>query len=361
MQIVHSDAELEEYMDEAVSVSSDRPVLVDKYIGGREVEVDAVVDRTGAVLLSGIMEHVERAGIHSGDSIAVYPAPGLGAELKAEVCRITALLGRELGAVGLLNLQFVLRGDEVLVLEVNPRASRTVPFLSKVSGVPIAALAIGCVLGKTLREQGYEAGLHPEPAVYGVKAPVFSFSKLLDVDTSLGPEMKSTGEVMGIGLTVSEALHKALAAAGMRVGRRGAVLATIADKDKSEAAELLRRFAALGWRVHATRGTAAALADVGVGAEVVSKIREGTPNLLNLIQSRRVDLVINTFTRGRDPQRDGFRIRRASVEHNVACLTALDTVAALLGLLEDGVQERAIGVYALQDLAAWREGKPASL
>ncbi len=350
MQIVHSDPELEEYMRGAVSVSQDRPVLVDKYISGREVEVDAVVDRLGEVLVPGIMEHVERAGVHSGDSIAVYPALTLSQAVKDDIVALTGRLGRETGAVGLLNIQYVLRKDEVLVLEVNPRASRTVPFLSKVSGVPIADLAIGVILGSTLGELGYSAGLYPEPGLFGAKAPVFSFSKLLDVDISLGPEMKSTGEVMGIGRGVSEALHKAFAAAGMRVGRTGAILATVADKDKPEALPVLRRFAALGWKIYATAGTAAALAAAGVEAQVVAKIREANPNLLHLIQARKVDLVLNTLTRGRDPQRDGFRIRRSSVEHNVACLTSLDTAAALLGVLEAETEGKPMPIYALQDL-----------
>jgi len=350
MQIVYTDAELAEYMAGAVSVSSERPVLVDKYIAGREIEVDAVVDVQGEVLIPGIMEHIERAGIHSGDSIAVYPALGLSEDLKEEVARVTALLGREIGVIGLLNIQFVLEGDELLVLEVNPRASRTVPFLSKVAGVPIADLAVGCILGRTLAEQGYSAGVYPEASLVGVKAPVFSFSKLQDVDTSLGPEMKSTGEVMGVGPTVLDALHKAFVAAGIQVGRSGALLATIADKDKPEAMLLLRRFVDLGWRVHATRGTATALAEAGIAADVVNKIREGQPNLLNLIQSRQVSLVINTLTRGRDPQRDGFRIRRAAADHNVVCLTSLDTAGALLSVVEAEVEGRPPQVWALQDL-----------
>ena len=350
MQIVYTDAELAEYMAGAVSVSSERPVLVDKYIAGREIEVDAVVDVQGEVLIPGIMEHIERAGIHSGDSIAVYPALGLSKDLKEEVARVTALLGREIGVIGLLNIQFVVEGDELLVLEVNPRASRTVPFLSKVAGVPIADLAVGCILGRTLAEQGYSAGVYPEASLVGVKAPVFSFSKLKDVDTSLGPEMKSTGEVMGVGPTVLDALHKAFVAAGIQVGRSGALLATIADKDKPEAMLLLRRFVDLGWRVHATRGTATALAEAGIAADVVNKIREGQPNLLNLIQSRQVSLVINTLTRGRDPQRDGFRIRRAAADHNVVCLTSLDTAGALLSVVEAEVEGRPPQVWALQDL-----------
>ena len=350
MQIVYTDAELAEYMAGAVSVSSERPVLVDRYVPGREIEVDAIADSQGEVLIPGIMEHIERAGVHSGDSIAVYPAGGLSEALKAEVARVTTLLGREVGVIGLLNIQFVLSGNELLVLEVNPRASRTVPFLSKVTGVPIADLAVGCILGRTLAEQGYSAGVYPEPPLVGVKAPVFSFSKLQDVDTSLGPEMKSTGEVMGVGPTVLEALHKAFVAAGMRVGRSGALLATIADKDKPEAMLLLRRFVDLGWRVYATRGTAAALAEADIEAEVVNKIREGQPNLLNLIQSRQVNLVINTLTRGRDPQRDGFRIRRAAVDHNVVSLTSLDTVGALLSVVEAEVEGRTPEVWALQDL-----------
>ncbi len=349
MQIAHTETDLEEFVAQAALVSPKHPVLVDQYVGGREIEVDAVADREGNVLIPGIMEHVERAGIHSGDSIALYPAPSLSAGLKQEVLRIASLLAREVAAVGLLNIQFVLRGDEVLVLEVNPRASRTVPFLSKVTGVPIVSLAVETILGRTLREAGYEPGLYPEPAVFGVKAPVFSFGKLQDVDVSLGPEMKSTGEVMGLAPTLPEALYKAFVAAGMRLGERDEMLATIADKDKSEALPILARFAGMGWRIHATSGTADALEAAGLAVERVAKIGEAEQNLLDLIRGRRVAVVLNTLTRGRDPQRDGFRIRRAAVEHDVVCLTSLDTAAALAHALTE--RHQAAGqVYALQDL-----------
>jgi carbamoyl-phosphate synthase large subunit len=349
MQIAHSEADLEEFVALAALVSPQHPVLVDQYVGGREIEVDGIADAEGNVLIPGIMEHVERAGIHSGDSIAIYPAASLTRAIKQEVLRITSLLAREIGAVGLLNIQFVLRGDEVLVLEVNPRASRTVPFLSKVTGVPIVSLAIGAILGSSLRELGYEPGLYPEPEVYGVKAPVFSFSKLQDVDVSLGPEMKSTGEVMGLAPTLPEALYRAFVAAGMRLGDKPELLATIADKDKPEALPILARFARLGWRIHATGGTAAALEASGIAVDRVAKIHESDRNLLDLIRGRQVAVVLNTTSRGRDPQRDGFRIRRAAVEHDVVCLTSLDTAGALAQALAER-QESAGQVYALQDL-----------
>jgi carbamoyl-phosphate synthase large subunit len=350
MQIVYGDEDLEEYTARAVTVTPDRPVLVDKYVGGREIEVDAVADGEGNVLIPGIMEHIERAGIHSGDSVAIYPPLNLPPEVKQEVYRISSLLARSVGAIGLLNIQFVLHNGEVLVLEVNPRASRTVPFLTKITGVPIVRLAVGAVLGRTISGMGYSAGLWPETAVFGVKAPVFSFGKLTDVEISLGPEMKSTGEVMGISASPWKAVHKALAAAGTRVPGRGSLLATIADKDKPEGVPILAGYARLGWSIFATAGTAAALRDAGVSATGVAKIREGRPNLLSLIQGRQVDLVINTLTRGRDPQRDGFRIRRAAVEHNVVCLTSLDTVAALLRAIGERTENGEPEVRALQDL-----------
>jgi len=356
MQIVHGDEDLKEYTAHAVAVTPDKPILVDKYVGGCEIEVDAVVDRTGQVLIPGIMEHIERAGVHSGDSIAIYPSLRLAQEEKQEVFRITALLAREIGAAGLLNIQFVVQGGEILVLEVNPRASRTVPFLSKITGVPIVRLAVEAALGRTLAELGYGGGLWPEQQVYGVKAPVFSFSKLTDVEISLGPEMKSTGEVMGISTSPWEAVHKALAAAGTRVPRQGALLATIADKDKPEGIPIIGQFAALGWEIFATRGTAAALHAAGHPAAVVAKIGEEGPSLLSLIQGRKVDLVVNTLTRGRDPQRDGFRIRRTAVEHNVVCLTSLDTVAALLRAVREWGTGEGHQELALQDLHATGAG-----
>ena len=351
MQIVANDSDLAAMVATAASVGPGRPILVDKYVGGREIEVDAIVDHRGATLVAGIMAHVEPAGVHSGDSIAVYPPHDLTPAVRAEICRLAALLGREVGAIGLLNIQFVVCGTEVLVLEVNPRASRTVPFLSKVAGLPITELAVGCILGQTLADQGYRPGLHPEPPVYGAKAPVFSFSKLRDVDVSLGPEMKSTGEVMGVGPTPAAALRKALAAAGLALGRRGALLAAIADRDKPAAVPIIKRFAELGWTVYATSGTAAALAAAGVNVTAVAKEDDGkNPSPLRLIQDRRVDLVINTLTRGQGPGRDGFRVRRAAVEHDVVCLTSLDTAAVVPGLIAHGHQERLDEVTALQDL-----------
>ncbi|MCL6593735.1 MAG: carbamoyl-phosphate synthase large subunit, partial [Alicyclobacillus sp.] len=332
MQIIYNDDELRTYMREAVEVSQSHPVLVDRYVQGVEVEVDAVSDGE-TVLIPGIMEHIERAGVHSGDSIAVYPPQSLSPEVKRTLMDYTVRIARGLHVKGLVNIQFVVHGGQVYVLEVNPRSSRTVPFLSKVTNVPMVDLAMHAVLGGSLREVGYDTGLVAEPALVSVKVPVFSFAKLRRVDITLGPEMKSTGEVMGSEHTYAKALYKGLLAAGMAIPKHGTVLATISDKDKAEALPILRGFAELGFRLAATEGTAKFLRQHGLEVRVVNKLAQGTPNLADDIRDGKIQLVLNTLTKGLKPERDGFRIRRTAVEHGVPCLTSLDTAQSLLDVL----------------------------
>lgn len=333
MEIVYSDEELLKYMKEAVNINPQHPVLIDRYMLGKEVEVDAICDGE-TVLIPGIMEHVERAGVHSGDSIAVYPPQHLSEELKSKVTEITMKIAKELKTVGLVNIQFVIYKDEVYVIEVNPRSSRTVPFLSKVTNIPMANVATKCILGMKLKDLGYQDGLWPESKQVAVKVPVFSFAKLRRVEPTLGPEMKSTGEVMGRDPQYAKALYKGLIGAGMKIPATGAVIATVADKDKEEAVELLKGFYKLGYKIIATEGTAATLTEAGIRVTTVHKLTEGVPNILDLIRSGEAHFVINTLTKGKEPERDGFRIRREAVENGIVCMTSLDTVRALLNMLE---------------------------
>lgn len=333
MEIVYSESELRAYMEEAVKINPSHPVLIDRYLLGKELEVDAICDGED-VLIPGIMEHIERAGVHSGDSIAVYPPQSLTKEQKARIVDITTKMAKSLRTKGLINIQFVLYQGDLYVLEVNPRASRTVPFLSKVTGIPMAQVATRIMLGKSLKEQGYSHGLWPESNEVAVKVPVFSFAKLRRVDITLGPEMKSTGEVMGRDRDYARAVYKGLLAAGISLPRFGTVVATIGDKEKEEAISLMHRFHQLGYKIVCTSGTADILEGAGLPVERVHKLKEGSPNILDLIRQGKADLVVNTWTRGRTPERDGFRIRREAVEHGVACLTSLDTVEALLTTLE---------------------------
>ncbi|GMA61807.1 carbamoyl-phosphate synthase large subunit [Alicyclobacillus fastidiosus] len=333
MQIISNTAELLQYMDEAVEVSAQHPVLIDRYVQGVEVEVDAISDGE-TVLIPGIMEHVERAGVHSGDSIAVYPPQHLCESVKSVIEEYTLRLARGLKVRGLVNIQFIVHDDVVEVIEVNPRSSRTVPFLSKVTDVKMVDLAMHAVCGGSLRELGLESGRVEEADTVAVKVPVFSFAKLHRVDISLGPEMKSTGEVMGRDSQYEKALYKGMLAAGTVVPAHGTVLATIADKDKEEAYPLLAEFARLGYRLTATEGTAKFLRERGLEVRVVNKLAQGTPNLADDIRQGCIQLAINTLTKGLKPERDGFRIRRTAVEHGVPCLTSLDTVKSLLDILK---------------------------
>ena len=333
MEIVHKEEELLHYMQNAVKINPEHPVLIDRYLTGKEIEVDAICDGKD-VVIPGIMEHIERAGVHSGDSIAVYPPQSLSDEIKQKLITYTEKMAKGLNIIGLLNIQYVVSNNEVFVLEVNPRSSRTVPFLSKITNVPMAKVATKVILGQTLKKQGYTTGLIPEkPGVY-VKVPVFSFAKLRNVDISLGPEMKSTGEVMGKDITLEKALYKGLVASGLQIQKFGTVLLTIADKDKEEALNLAKRFSAIGYRLMATSGTADYLKKSGIPVSVVNKIGADGPNLLDVIRNGEAQFVINTFSIGKQPERDGFRIRREAVENGVACLTSLDTAAAILRVIE---------------------------
>ncbi|TCJ06048.1 carbamoyl-phosphate synthase large subunit [Cytobacillus praedii] len=333
MEIVYKEEELLHYMKNAVKVNPEHPVLIDRYLTGKEIEVDAISDGEN-VLIPGIMEHIERAGVHSGDSIAVYPPQSISAEVKEKLVDYTEKLAKGLGIIGLLNIQYIVANEEVFVIEVNPRSSRTVPFLSKITNVPMANIATKVILGQSLKEQGYQTGLVPEKKGVFVKVPVFSFAKLRRVDITLGPEMKSTGEVMGKDSTLEKALYKGLVASGMKIHPFGSVLMTVADKDKEESLHLAKRFASIGYRLLATSGTAQLLSASGISVEVVDKIGSEGPNLLDVIRNGKAQIIINTLTKGKQPERDGFRIRREAVENGVPCLTSLDTADAILKVIE---------------------------
>ena len=333
MEIIYREEELLSYMTYAVDVSPKAPILVDKYVLGMEVEVDVICDRVDC-LLPGIMEHIERAGVHSGDSMAVYPPQTLSDSVIDQIVRTATALARRLDVCGLMNIQFVVADGIAQVLEVNPRASRTVPYLSKITGIPMVKVATHAMMGRSLAEQGYKAGLHPSSPLIAVKAPVFSFPKLVGVDIGLGPEMKSTGEIMGIDTDYSRALYKAMVASNVDVPDKGKLIATVAEHDKEEAVPIIRDFHAIGYEVYATHGTAAFLQARGIDATPVQKIHEGTPNLLDLVRSGEIDLLINTLSTDKRVEREALQIRRASVEMGIPCLTSLDTARALLLALE---------------------------
>lgn len=332
MEIVYSDAELENYMNEAVKASPEHPVLVDRYLTGKEIEVDAICDGE-TVMIPGIMEHIERAGVHSGDSIAVYPPQTLSQEDIETLEAYTIKLAKGLNVIGLINIQFVLAHDGVYVLEVNPRSSRTVPFLSKITEIQMAQLAMRAIMGEKLQDLGYTQGVQPYKEGVFVKAPVFSFNKLKNVDITLGPEMKSTGEVMGRDLTLEKALYKGLTASGMEVKDYGTALITVSDKDKQEMVKIAQRLNQIGYKIIATAGTAKVLAEHDIKVETVGKIG-GEDDLLHKIQEGDVQIVINTMTKGKTIERDGFQIRRTSVENGIPCLTSLDTANALTNVIE---------------------------
>ncbi len=338
MQIALSDEEIEEFMAIINRIAQDHPILVDKYLQGKEIEVDAVCDGTD-ILIPGIMEHIERTGVHSGDSISVYPAHTIGKLVKDKIAEYTRRLAKALHVKGLINIQFIAIGEDVYVIEVNPRSSRTVPYISKVTGIPIVDLATEVILGKTIRELGYRPGLQPEAEYYAIKMPVFSFEKIRGAEISLGPEMKSTGECLGIAKSFHEALYKAFLGAGVSLPRHKQMIITVKDADKGEAIEIGRRFEKLGYTIYATRSTAAALNEAGVKARKVNKISQESPTVMDLILGHRIDLVIDTPTQGRDKSRDGFLIRRTAIETGIYCITAMDTARALVTSLENEGRE----------------------
>ena len=349
MQIAISDSEIEEFMAVINRIAQDHPILVDKYLMGKEVEVDAVCDGTD-ILIPGIMEHIERTGVHSGDSISVYPAHTIGKLVKDKITDYTEKLAKALHVKGLINIQFIAIGEDVYVIEVNPRSSRTVPYISKVTGIPIVDLATEVILGKTIRELGYEPGLQPEAKYYAIKMPVFSFEKIRGAEISLGPEMKSTGECLGIAKTFNEALYKAFLGSGVNLPKYRNMIMTVKDADKGEAIEIGRRFEKLGYTIYATRSTAAALNDAGVKARKVNKISQESPTVMDLILGHKIDVVIDTPTQGRDKHRDGFLIRRTSIETGVNVITAMDTARALVSSLENKAQSEKLELVDIAKL-----------
>ena len=349
MEIVYNDQELDRYMKEAVVASKDHPVLIDRYMVGMEVEVDAISDGID-VCIPGIMEQVERAGVHSGDSIAVYPAQHLSEELTEQIVDYTRRIAKGLNVKGVLNIQYIVVNGELHVIEVNPRSSRTVPFISKVTGINMVEYATRIALGETLESLGLPTGLVPARPHVAVKAPVFSFSKMGLVEIALGPEMKSTGEVMGIGRTYADALFKAIHGANMRIPDKGNILMTVADRDKEEAARLAKGFIDLGYHIMATGGTGRYFTEHGVDCTVVNKISEGNPNCADFIREGKVDLMLNTLTYGKKPEREGFQLRRLAVEMGVPCLTSLDTAREVLHVVASrATAGDTITVDAVQD------------
>ena len=334
MKIAFNDEEIEEFIGIINRIAQDHPILVDKYLQGKEIEVDAVCDGTD-ILIPGIMEHIERTGVHSGDSISVYPAPTISDKVKDTIVEYTKRLAQALHVIGLINIQFIAMNEEVYVIEVNPRSSRTVPYISKVTGIPIVDLATKVIIGNTIRGLGYEPGLAPVADYIAIKMPVFSFEKLRGAEISLGPEMKSTGECLGIAKTFNEALYKAFLGAGVQLPKYKQMIMTVKDADKPEAVGVAKRFEALGYKIYATRSTAKYLQEHGVNALRVNKISQESPNVMDLILGHKIDLVIDTPTQGNgDKTRDGFLIRRNAIETGVYCITAMDTANALARSLE---------------------------
>ena len=339
MEIAYNDRNIEDFMKIINMTVQEHPILIDKYLMGRELEVDGVFDGED-ILIPGIMEHVERAGVHSGDSIAVYPPINLEDKHRELILKHTKNMAKHLNVIGLINAQYILYNDDIYVIEVNPRSSRTIPYISKVTGVPIIDLATKVMLGEKLKDLGYGTGLYREASYFAVKAPVFSFEKLTDVDTGLGPEMKSTGEVLGLAETYPQALLKAFKGCGLRVPKRGSrIIVTVKDEDKPEMIGIARGFEEMGIEIYATSGTCDALTAAGIACKRVNRVSQSHPNILDMIQSGTVDLIINTPTKGRKHDSDGFKIRRSAVEHSVACVTAIDTARAVLTVREQSRSE----------------------
>ena len=334
MQIAINDEDVEQYIGIINRIAQEHPILVDKYLVGKEIEVDAVCDGED-IVIPGIMEHIERAGIHSGDSISVYPAQTISKTAKATIEEYTKRLAKALHVIGMINIQFIVCGEEVYVIEVNPRSSRTVPYISKVTGIPIVALAAKAIMGYKLKDMGYTPGLQPEAKYFAIKMPVFSFEKIRGADISLGPEMKSTGECLGIAESFNEALYKAFLGAGINLPKHKNMIMSVRDEDKEEAVEIGKRFEALGYRIYATRNTAKTLQEAGVKAIRTNKLEQPSPNLMDLILGHKIDLVIDTPSQGVEHAKDGFLIRRNAIETGVNVLTAMDTAKALVTSLEN--------------------------
>ena len=338
MQICINDHDVDEFIGIINQIAQDHPILVDKYLVGKEIEVDAVCDGTD-ILIPGIMEHIERAGIHSGDSISVYPAQSISEVTKRKIEEYTKRLAKALHVIGMINIQFIVCGEDVYVIEVNPRSSRTVPYISKVTGIPIVPLATRAIIGHKIREMGYTPGLQKEADYIAIKMPVFSFEKIRGADISLGPEMKSTGECLGIAKTFNEALYKAFEGAGIRLPKYKKMIMTIRKNEQEEAVDIARRFANVGYQIFATKGTARTLNEHGVKAFEIRKLEQESPNILDLVLGHQIDLIIDIPAQGAERSHDGFVIRRNAIETGVNVLTALDTARALVTSLENRAKE----------------------
>ncbi len=349
MAIAYDDHEMEEYINEINTIAQEHPILVDKYMLGKELEVDAICDGED-VLIPGIMEHLERAGVHSGDSISVYPTQSIAQKHQEKIIEYTEKIAKELNIIGMINIQFIISNDEVYIIEVNPRSSRTVPYISKVTNLPMIDIATRVMFGEKLKEIGYGTGVYKKSDYVCVKMPVFSFEKIKNADTSLGPEMKSTGEVLGVSKEFHKATLKAFIASGANVSSKGSILITVRNKDKEEMLPIAQKFFSKGFEIYATSGTASFLASNGIGANVVEKIWEGKNSIIDLIQSGKINFVINTPTKGKESNRDGFKIRRMAVECKIPCFTSLDTVNALYDAIENNVREEQLDVVNIVEI-----------
>ena len=338
MRIAINDSDIEKYINYINEIAQEHPILVDKYLVGKEIEIDAICDGKD-ILIPGIMEHIERAGVHSGDSISVYPCQSLSKGVQDTIVEYTKRLAHSLHVLGMINIQFIVCEEEVYIIEVNPRSSRTVPYISKVTGIPIVKLATKVMLGETIKGMGYEPGLQPEGAYIAVKLPVFSFEKIRGAEISLGPEMKSTGECLGIAKEFLDALYKAFRGAGMGKPKYKKMLLSVKKADREEALSIAERFTKLGYTIYATPGTGRFLKEHGVDIEIVNKLGQPSPNFMDAILSHEIDLVIDTPTQGNEKGSDGFLIRRNAIETGVICLTSLDTANAYLTCLEDTMRD----------------------
>ena len=349
MEIAYDDTDVEKLINEINKIAQEHPILVDKYIMGKEIEVDAICDGE-EVLIPGIMELLERTGVHSGDSISVYPTQNVNKESADKIVKYTKLLAKELNIIGMMNIQFILQNNEVYIIEVNPRSSRTVPYISKVTNLPVIDIATRVILGEKLKDIGYGTGVYKRSDYIAIKMPVFSFEKIKNADTSLGPEMKSTGEVLGIANNFSDAIVKAFIASGVKIPKEGNVLITVRDKDKKEVLPLAKKLHNTGFKIYATKGTANFLKENGIETHVLEKIWEGAESIPNLVESGKINFIINTPTKGKESNRDGFRIRRLAVECKVPCFTSLDTANALYDAIGDKNSEEEIEIVDITEI-----------
>ncbi|MEG0840537.1 MAG: ATP-grasp domain-containing protein, partial [Cetobacterium sp.] len=350
MEICHEEINLVKYLEASFDRDPENPVLIDKYLNGIEVEVDAICDEED-VLIPGVMEHLERAGVHSGDSITVYPPQNLYEGTEDKILEITKKIAKALDIKGMMNIQFIAYQNELYVIEVNPRSSRTVPYIAKISGVPVIELATKVIMGEKLKDLGYGTGIYKKPSVVAVKVPVFSTEKLGNVEVSLGPEMKSTGEVLGVGNTFEEAIYKGLVGGGRVQGVKGrSILLTIRDEDKDEFLPMAKKLVEFGCNLYATEGTKMYLAENGIEANGVKKMTEPSPNILDLLKNREVSLLINTPTKANDAQRDGFKMRRTAIEYGVEVLTSLDTLNAIIKMQDLNVDKQDLEVFDISKI-----------